>query len=145
MDFAALITSARSCLAQFDYDHYPAALEKFEARATFFFDSLEGADLSAAAEAAIDALERGRKTLRRREQKTAAQEEKRVLALFFSPAALRRGGAAGEFADVLCRRWVARYPRNPYMVGTYEGIMKGFDANLLGLPLRKSKNTRRSE
>jgi hypothetical protein len=35
--------------------------------------------------------------------------------------------------------WCSEYPRNVYLAGTYEQIMKGFDANLLGLPLRKSK------
>ena len=138
MDFAELISSSRGYLAQFDYDHYPANADAFAAKAEPYFLSLEGADLTAAAEEALNALERGREGLRRREQKLAAEEEKKVLALFFSPMAIRRGGAAAEFALLLCQRWKERYPRDAYLTGTYEELMRGFDANLLGLPLRKS-------
>ena len=104
---------------------------------------MEGSDPEAAAAQLIDTLERRRAELSRRAQKTAAEEEKRVLALFLAPAAERMGSVAADFVQVLCRQWNTRYPRNTFLAGNYETIMKGFDANLLGLPLRKSSKRNR--
>ena len=75
----------------------------------------------------------------RAEKKAAEQEDKLVLAYFLAPAARRCGGPALHFAAILSRKWNARYPRNPFYPGDFDVILKGFDANLLGLPLRKSK------
>ena len=123
MNFAELISASRTYLSCFDYDHYPACFQAFENDAAPLFDALEG----------------GRAELPRKVQKTAAEEEKQVFALFLAPAALRRGGAAQTFSEALCRQWNTRYPRNTFLAGNYETILKGFDSNLLGLPLRKSK------
>lgn len=142
MDLAELISTSRSYLACFDYDHYPACFQAFEEDCAPLLDALEGTDPGSAAAQLIDTLERRRAALPRRVQKTAAEEEKRVLALFLAPAAERLGEAAADFVQVLCRQWNVRYPRNTFMAGNYETIMKGFDANLLGLPLRKSKQRR---
>ena len=142
MTFADLIAATRPSLAVFDYDHYPASFSAFEEQAAPLWAAAEAAPEEAAA-ALISALEERRLALPRREQRSAAQEEKQVLALFLSPAALRRGEGGRLFARELQRQWVARYPRNPYSLGSYESLMKGFDANLLGLPLRKSRQPRR--
>ena len=138
MTFADLIASAHAWLAQFDYDHYPDNFRAFEAAAGPLFDALEAGDAAAQADALITQLEQRRQALPRRAQKEAAYRDKQVLALFLSPAAQRRSEAARAFSETLCARWTQRYPRNPYLLGDYEQIMKGFDANLLGLPLRKS-------
>lgn len=143
MDLAELISTSRSYLSCFDYDHYPACFQTFEQDCSPILAALEGADLESAATQLIDTLERRRAELPRRAQKTAAEEEKRVLALFLSPAAERLGGAAADFVQILCRQWNKRYPRNIFLAGNYETIMKGFDANLLGLPLRKSSKRNR--
>ena len=142
MDLAELILSSREYLSCFDYDHYPSCFQRFEADCAPFFETLEAAGAEQAAAALIEELERRRSALPRRDQKRSAEEEKRVLALFLSPAASRRGGPAASFADALVRNWSARYPRNAFMRGDYETILKGFDSNLLGLPLRKSKAKR---
>ncbi|MBR1456668.1 MAG: hypothetical protein IJ594_05865 [Oscillospiraceae bacterium] len=139
MSFADLIASSRGYLSRFDYDNYPPCFSAFEADGASLFAALEGADPEQAAAVLIDELERRRGELPRRAQKQQAEEEKRVLALFLSPAALRYGGAAADFAGALSRQWNARYPRNTFLPGDYDVIMKGFDSNLLGLPLRKSK------
>ncbi len=140
MDLAERIVLSREYLSCFDYDHYPSCFQTFEAECAPFFEVLDTAGLEQAAAILIETLERRRAALPHREQKLAAAEEKRVLALFLSPAAVRWGGLAASFAEELNRKWTARYPRNTYLVGTYEAIMKGFDSNLLGLPLRKSKS-----
>ena len=55
------------------------------------------------------------------------------------PARPEKAGGAEVFIGELSRLWNGRYPRNRFLPGTFEKLMKGFDANLLGLPLRKSK------
>jgi len=139
MDICKLIISYLPRLAEFSYSLYPPAFADFEREAEPFFFSLEEKECGNQAAAVIDGLEELRAALGRREQKDRAYREKQVLALFLAPAALRRGGAAAEFAETLSRMWNGRYPRNVFYPGSYETIMKGFDANLLGLPLRKTK------
>ena len=139
MELADLIISSRAYLTRFDYDDYPPCFAEFEASAAPLFDALEGADPKQRAGVLLDALERRRSELSRREQKAALEQDKQVLALFLTPAANRRGSAAADFAAALCDAWCVRYPRSRYYPGDFEAIMKGFDANLLGLPLRKSR------
>ena len=139
MDLADLISRTRGELSVFDYDHYPDSFARFERAAADFFGDLGEDDCDAAAEALIAGLEDGWSRLSRKERKTAEQEDKQVLAYFLAPAARRCGGPAVSFAEILSRKWNARYPRNPFYPGDFDVILKGFDANLLGLPLRKSK------
>ncbi len=133
MELTRLIVSSRAYLNCFDYDHYPDCLETFEkAAAPLLSVSVSDPELL------IDELERIYADLPRRERKEAAIKDKQVLALYLSPAALRIGNGAEAYARLLCEKWNQHYPRNRYIVGDYDTIMKGFDANLLGLPLRKS-------
>lgn len=142
MDIIRIIRNAHAYLDQFDYDHYPACFAAFSESAAGFFDALRPGELSARADALIDALEQGREALPRREKRDAAIRDKQVLALLLTPAALQRGGTAAEFAELLRQRWNERFPRNIYLAGSYEKILAGFDSNLLGLPLRKSRQRR---
>ena len=139
MDLAELIISSKNYLSCFDYDHYPPCFEEFEASAAELFNGLSEATLDQEVEALLQELEQRRSALSRREQKKALFADRQVLSLFFTPAARRRGGSAAEFAERLCLRWKQRYPREQYYPGDFETILNGFDANLLGLPLRKSK------
>ena len=136
MDFAELISASRSYLTRFDADNYPACFQAFEADAAPLFAALAEQDPESAAAALIDTLERQREALPRRARKLAAEEEKRVLALFFSPAAVRLGGRAADFAEVLCRQWNARYPRNLFFVGDYETLLSGFAPKIMGIPIQ---------
>ena len=139
MTFAELISGARAYLDAFDYDRYPENFRRFEADAGPLFDALtakNGAELAAALVADLTA---GWAKLPWRARKDAAFRDKQVLGLFLSPAAQRHSATAAAFSEQLRALWCERYPRNAYLAGTYEQIMKGFDANLLGLPLRKSK------
>lgn len=139
MDLAELIVSSEAYLSCFDYDHYPACFQAFEAESSAFFEGLTESGTEQAAAALLRELERRRALLSRREQRRAETDEKQVLALFLAPAAARHSELARSFAETLRLAWNARYPRNTFLLGSYETILKGFDANLLGLPLRKSK------
>ena len=139
MDIAARILAARTDLRQFDYDHYPACFAAFEADCRDYFGALELSGAEAAAAGVLRDLEERRAALPRREQKASLEQERQVLALFLSPAAARYGEAAAAFSRALREQWLGLHPRLPYQLGDFDAILRGFDANLLGLPLRKSK------
>ena len=139
MNLAQQIRDAHAYLELFDYDNYPGCFEAFSRSCEPFFAQLREEALSAEVEALMDELEQSWKTLPRRAARDAALQDKRVLALLLTPVALAQGGPVAAFAQLLQERWNARFPRNLYYPGTYDKIMAGFDANLLGLPLRKSK------
>ena len=139
MELYELIISFLPQTQHFNYTEYPPAFSSFEEQAAPCFELLTEENEEATAVELIEKLELQRALLRRREAKQRAEQEKQVLALFLAPAAERYGGAAPAFADALSRLWNERYPKNRFFAGNYEKIMKGFDANLLGLPLRKKK------
>ena len=139
MTFAELIETARAYLGVFDFDHYPDCFRRFEADAKPLFDALSEDGGQEEASSLVAELARRRASLHRRACRDAAYEQKQVLCLFLSPAALRHSKAAQAFSERLRSLWCEQQPRNTYLSGSYEQIMKGFDANLLGLPLRKSR------
>ncbi len=140
-DLKQLIRSAHPYLEQFDYDHYPEQFASFEASLMLLLREAQdehAADTAAAAQEVVDAFSEDYSRLPWWQRGVTSSRDKRVLALFLTPAALRAGGYAADLAEQLRGCWNRRYPREPYLAGEYETIMKGFDANLLGLPLRKS-------
>lgn len=142
MTFTDLILSAHPYLDEFDYDHYPEHFHAFEKQFSLIFDLFStenGAAIKEKANSLIEQLEARREELPRRERKDAVFRDKQVLALFLFPAAERLSPLAKEFADELREQWNRKYPRNTFLGGSFDQIMKGFDANLLGLPLRKSR------
>jgi len=143
MELAKIIIRSRDYLDKFTYDDYPVCFEEFSRKASFFLDDLQKSSINAAADELIGCLERERTLLKRRDASKALFLDKQVIALFLSPCCKKAGGKADTFAAVLLEKWNAKYPKNKYYLGTYEDIMKGFDANLLGLPLRKSSKNRR--
>ena len=142
MDFVAMIASAQAYLDRFDYDHYPDCFAVFEENLDQWFAEHGALDAESETEQILKQFEERWAQLPRRERREAAYRDKQVLALFFSPAAVRTSEAAGAFAETLREKWNARFPRNTFLPGRFEEILKGFDANLLGLPLRKSKKNR---
>ena len=131
---ADLIVSSRPYTGLFDYDHYPLCFAEFEKAAVPLLT-----DTDAKPGVLLETLEAQRNALPGKERKNAFLQDKLVLALFLSPVCLRIGDAAADFAVSLRNVWEQRYPREKYLMGDYETILKGFDANLLGLPLRKSR------
>ena len=142
MDFVELISSAQAYLDRFDYDHYPDCFAAFEENLDQWFAEHEAFVAEKEAERILEQFEARWAELPRRERQKAAYRDKQVLALFFSPAAARLSEETGAFAEVLREKWNIRFPRNTFLPGRFEEILKGFDANLLGLPLRKSKKNR---
>ena len=142
MDFVELISSAQAYLDRFDYDHYPDCFAAFEETCAKWFTEHETLDAENETERVLKQFEARWAELPRRERREAAYRDKQVLALFFSPAAARLSEETGAFAEVLREKWNIRFPRNTFLPGRFEEILKGFDANLLGLPLRKSKKNR---
>ena len=90
-----------------------------------------------------DQLEAGWNSLPRRLRRETACQDKQVLSLFFHPAAKRYGEIALALAEELREAWNTRFPKNPYLAGSYETILKGFASSLLRLRLRKSKHNRK--
>ena len=142
MDFVELISSAHPYLERFDYDHYPDCFAEFEENCGKWFTEHEALDAENETERILEQFEARWAELPRRERREAAYRDKQVLALFFSPAAVRISEESDAFAEVLREKWNIRFPRNTFLPGRFEEILKGLDANLLGLPLRKSKKNR---
>ena len=132
MKLADLIFDTRSALSNFDYDHYPRAFAAFSAELERCFSPDPDPD------ELLDALDAKRASIGRRESRAFLLQDRQVMALFFAPACRKLGGAFQEYSELLNVLWAERYPKYRYLLGSYEAIMKGFDANLLGLPLRKS-------
>ena len=137
-----LILSSHPYLSEFDYDHYPENFAAFSAQAEPLLAAASGDRAETEAAALLDALARRYEALPRRERKNVCYQDRQILALFLTPAALSIGEPAADFARTLHRLWTARFPREPYELGEYEKILRGFDATLLGIPLRKSKKRR---
>ena len=140
MDFFALLDSAQSYLSCFDYDHYPQCFQEFESNAADFFNSLADGSSAETAETLLDGVANRWKTLPLLKRSAAAKRDKTVLALFFTPAAARHSETAKSFAAVLQERWNTRFPRNRYLSGDYEAIIKGFDTDFFGITLRKTEH-----
>lgn len=145
MDFFALLELARPWLGCFDYDHYIENFARFEREAAPFFDALGGTDGEETVKALLAQTEARWAALPRARRAALAGQDRQVLALFFTPAAERHSEAAYAFAELLRARWNARFPRERYLAGHYESIVKGFDTDFFGVTLRKSsKKDRRA-
>ena len=134
MDFLDLINHYREELPRFNAHDYPLSFARFEENAAPLFDKLQNPEEEA--RLLLDALTHRCAELPRRAQKERLHQVKMVLVLYLVPAALRRGGNAAAFAQELNRVWNARFPRNSFRLGSYEDIMRGFDATFLGIPLK---------
>lgn len=142
MEFIELLDAAQPFLGQFDYDHYPACFTAFEREAAPFFDTLAGVSAEEKAEELLSLVEARWASLPRLRRGAVAAKDKSVLALFFTPAAQRHSEAAAAFASLLCERWNNRFPKNRYLPGSYETLIKGFDTDFFGVTLRKSQKRR---
>ena len=139
MSLAEFIRNAHTYLDRFEYDDYKELFPVFKAG----LEEILGAAGERNTGKLMADLEQLSAGLARREQKDLLFKDKQVLALYFTPAALEIGGDAAVFAEELCAEWCERYPKEKYSPGTYDQLLKGFDSNLLGLPIRKSNKWRR--
>ena len=139
MNFLAILDSAHPYLDCFDYDHYPRCFAEFEKNADGFFRSLDANAFDETAEGLLDQVTQRWGSLPFRLRRSVPKKDKTVLALFFTPAAMRHSEAAGAFAAVFRESWNRRFPKYRYLLGDYDAIMKGFDTEFLGIKLRKSE------
>lgn len=137
MNFAEWIAAAQPYLRPFDRDHYREHFKTFEQNMDAWAELWARSEHYEAAREVLAQFEARWSRLGWRERSKAAFKDKQVLALFFSPAAARREDGAEAFAQELCREWNRRYPRNTYLVGSHDSIMKGFDDNLLSMLFRR--------
>ena len=65
---------------------------------------------------------------------TVAEDNKVIVAIFLAPMVRHlKLGCSEDFAAKLQATWVARYPKNPFYLGSYEGLNAGFRKKYLGL------------
>lgn len=117
-------------------DEFPAAYDAYEAGCAPVVRELSAAVpaaeqtalLTAAAEKMLDELAAGWR------KKGEQDDEKVILAIFFVPMLRRQQlPISEEFAALLQKTWVARYPKSPFYLGDYDSIAGGFRKKFLGL------------
>ncbi len=139
MELLEIIIASHPYLSRFSYDEYPDCLLEFEQKTADFFQSVTENNVDEKIRNIISSFASRYDELPKRERKKAINDDRQILALFLTPGILRRNPPLTEFAEKLCAEWNSRFPKEKYLVGSFETIMKGFDSNMLGLPLRKSK------
>lgn len=67
-------------------------------------------------------------------KKDDMEDEKIILAIFFVPMVRKlQLPISEEFAAILQKNWVERYPKSPFYLGDYDSISSGFRKKFLGL------------
>ena len=62
------------------------------------------------------------------------EDEKIILAIFFIPMVRKQNlPVSEEFAAIIQKLWVERYPKSPFYLGDYDSISAGFRKKFLGL------------
>ena len=93
--------------------------------------------IAEAVETFLDQLEQGRagkKTGRFSGQSMALDNDKMTVAVFMVPMIRHLKLPVSEpFCQALQQAWVARYPKSPFFLGSYEEISAGFRKKILGL------------
>lgn len=121
---------------------YPVAFDEFEQANEPTFRQLDRAvsagaiTLEAAADWFLDQLQQRwdavgpQRSLRAKTMET----DKYVIAVFLVPMVRRLALPVSEdYCKTLQARWVARYPKSPFYLGTYEELCGGFQKKILGL------------
>ena len=67
-------------------------------------------------------------------RRNTAEDDKIIVAIFLAPMVRRlKLSCSEDFAAKLQATWVARYPKNPFYLGSYEDLSAGFRKKYLGL------------
>lgn len=142
MDITELILASQRYLDEFDYDHYPGNFDSFLSQISGVISELNEDSYGSYITELIGNLERRILALPRLKQNKARNRIKKVLALFFVPSCIKIGVNGEKFADELIIQWNKKNPREQFIRGEYETILKGFDSNILGIHLRKPSGGR---
>ena len=138
MKLTDIIINAMPYLSEFNYDCYTNNYKKFSEDLVPVLSTALLSEVHTAVQDLIDGFDLYCSSLSKKEIKDMSFKFKQVLALFLSPFCLKKGGEFEFFARELNEVWNKTYPKNVYYLTDFDSILKGFDANLLGLPLRKS-------
>lgn len=134
MDIFDLIEAFREELSRFNAQDYPLSFQRFEESAVSFFDALKEPEREAGE--LVEGLVQRCAALSRRDQKETLRQDKMLLSLYLAPTAERRGEIASDYVRQVNRIWNARFPRNTFRISSYDAIMQGFEASILGIPLK---------
>ena len=92
--------------------------------------------LRALAEDILDGLEAGWRRQHFWNRSAVKVNEKQMLVEYLSPMLLRlEEPGCGQLAELLCRGWEARWPRDAYRVAAFEQLQNGFRNSILGIDL----------
>ena len=138
MKLTDIIINAMPYLSEFNYDCYTNNYKKFSEDLVPVLSTALLSEVHTAVQDLIDGFDLYCSSLSKKEIKDMSFKFKQVLDLFLSPFCLKKGGEFEFFARELNKVWNKKYPKNVYYLTDFDSILKGFDANLLGLPLRKS-------
>ncbi len=138
MKLTDLVIMAIPYLSEFNYDCYPDNYRTFSEGIVPVLSKALLPGVSTAVQDLIDGFDFYYSSLIKKERRDMPFKFKQVLALFLSPFCLKKGGEFEFFARELNEVWNKKFPKNVYYLTDFDSILKGFDANLLGLPLRKS-------
>ena len=138
MKLTDIIINALPYLSEFNYDCYTNNYKKFSEDLVPVLSTALLSEVHTAVQDLTDGFDIYYSSLSKKEKKDKPFKFKQVLALFLSPFCLKKGGEFEFFARELNEVWNKTYPKNVYYLTDFDSILKGFDANLLGLPLRKS-------
>lgn len=89
------------------------------------------------AEWMLTELEKGWKRQRFWNRSAVRGDEKQMVIVYLSPMLLAMENPTGpRFAKLLRDNWAARWPKDSYEIASFEILMKGFNASILGVDLK---------
>lgn len=122
---------------RFTKREYAKAFQEYRARfAPLFEEAFRSAGeegLPALAEALLDGLAEGWKRQRFWNRAVAQIDDKQMLVSYLSPMLMEMG--AERFCHLLRDGWAARWPKEAYLVGTFEELNGGFRNAIFGISL----------
>jgi len=140
---AASILENLNIMSEFTRTDYTPSFERYVNKYHFAFMSLdkaahcEGADFGQTVEAAVDyfmnAIEESLPASSRA-QGDKVDQYRRIIALYMVPMVkFFKLTISTKFTETLRDKWIAKYPKYPFMIGEYEAIAGGFRKKFLGL------------
>ena len=137
-ELLAAIQKQKAALERFNRKDYAKAFKEYcAAYGSLYAEAIcEEADLNHLAADVLDGLEAGWKAQRFWNRSAAKAEERQIIIFYLSPMLLEREEEGCRvFAELLRDGWAARWPKNPYRLGDYKTIRKGFHNVILGVDL----------
>lgn len=137
MTLCNIIVECRDYMEHFNRHEYVEYYNRFYEMAVPVIEAVE--DPRAAAAELIDSLEaEWAKEKRFRVRRLQTEKDKLTICCYLNPVATSQELSRGrELAEAIHEIWIERYPKDPYEIGTYEQIMKGFEPRLFGFKISR--------